>query len=223
AGLAQPLAFSASHTRHELLLNTQLPLVRLQERNNYRATLISYQRARRILMRAEDQVAYDTRNEIRLLRQQEENYRIQQRQVELAYLVVENSLDTFRAPPSPVLAAQQAQDTATRAATLTNQLINAQTSLYNAQFQMTTIWITYLNTRLQLYRDMELMPLDYRGVWIDEVNTRECPSGAASGNPQSGSCCPPAEANARGGQWPEQRSEPDTVAPAQGSPVEQAH
>jgi outer membrane protein TolC len=220
AGLAQPLAFSASRTRHELILNTELPLVRLTERNNYRASLINFQRARRILMRAEDQVAYDTRNEIRLLRQQQENYRIQERQVELGYLVVENSLDTFRAPPSP---ATQAQDTATRAATLTNQLITAQNMLYMAQFQMTTIWITYLNTRLQLYRDMELMPLDYRGVWIDEVNTRECPPGAAGGSPQSGSCCPGAEANAGGGQRPEQRFEPDTVAPAQGKAVEQAH
>src|SRR5947209_5030482 len=73
---------------------------------------------------------------------------------------------------------------APRAAALTTQLINAQTSLYNAQFQMTTIWITYLNTRLQLYRDMELMPLDYRGVWIDETDSRECPSSAADGQPR---------------------------------------
>src|SRR5262249_15281558 len=148
AGRATPLAFSASRTRHELILNTELPLVRLQERNNYRASLINYQRVRRILQRAEDQVAFDTRGEIRQLRLQEENYRIQQRQVELGYLTVENSLDTFRAPPDP----RAVQDIATRAATLTNQLIQAQASLYRAQFAMTTIWITYLNTRLQLYR-----------------------------------------------------------------------
>ena len=45
---------------------------------------------------------------------------------------------------------------------MTNQLIQAQTALYNAQFKMTTIWITYLNERDQLYRDMELMNLDER-------------------------------------------------------------
>jgi hypothetical protein len=39
-----------------------------------------------------------------------------------AYLVVENSLDKLWAPPLPLVAGQQAQDTATRAATLTNQL-----------------------------------------------------------------------------------------------------
>src|SRR5262249_25310629 len=125
AALAQPLAFSASRTRHELLLNTELPLVRMTAQNNYRASLINYQRSRRILMRAEDQVAFDTRSEVRQLRQQEENYRIQQRQVELGYLVVENSLDTFQAPPAPLPAGAQAPDVATRAATLANQLITA--------------------------------------------------------------------------------------------------
>jgi outer membrane protein TolC len=172
AGLAQPFDFNPSRTQHQLGFSGTLPLVRVEERNNYRAALINYQRARRILQRAEDQVAYDTRNEIRLLRQLEENYRIQQRQVELSYMTVENSLDTFGAP----LPVGQAS-TAASAAALTTQLINAQTSLYNAQFQMTTIWITYLNTRLQLYRDMELMPLDYRGVWTDDVAKCQCPPG----------------------------------------------
>src|SRR5262249_26280898 len=88
ADQAKPFAFSGSRTRHQLLLTGSLPLVRVAERDNYRASLINYQRARRILQRAEDQVAFDTRSEIRVLRQQEENYRIQQRQVELGYLTV---------------------------------------------------------------------------------------------------------------------------------------
>lgn len=189
AGLAQPLNFSGSRTTQQLGLSGELPLVRIAQRNNYRAALINYQRARRILMRAEDEVAFSVRNELILLRQQEEDYRIQQRQVELAYLTVENSLDTFQAPPAPTPAGQST-DLATRAAALTSQLIQAQTSLYQAQFQMTTIWITYLNTRLQLYRDMELMPLDYRGVWIDDVAKCECPDGDASRNPGAGQAEP---------------------------------
>jgi len=169
AGLAQPFAFNGNRTRQQLFFNTELPLVRKSERNNYRASLINYQRARRILMGAEDRVAFDVRGEIRLLRQQEENYRIQQRQVELGYMTVENSLDTFNQPPQPGTA-----PSAGNAFSLTNQLITAQRNLYTAQFQMTTIWITYLNTRLQLYRDMELMPLDYRGVWTDDIATSQC-------------------------------------------------
>jgi hypothetical protein len=174
------------------------------------------------LQRAEDGVAFDVRQELRLLRQQEEQYRIQQRQVELAYQTVENSLDTFQAPPAPLAAGQQAQDTATRAAALTNQLIMAQTSLYNAQFAMTTIWITYLNTRLQLYRDMELMPLDQRGVWIDEVGTCECPpgTGTSAGRAEDAGRSPGGGSSAPGA---ERLPPPRPVAAAEGPAVEPAH
>lgn len=212
AALAQPLAFDAHRTRQQLIFNTQLPLVRIQERNNYRACLINFQRSRRILQGAEDRLASDTRNEIRFLRQLEERYRIQQRQVELGYLQAENSLDTFKAPSQPGVAA-----TATSAAALTNQLIQAQNSLYQAQFTMTTIWINYLNTRLQLYRDMELMPLDYRGVWIDDIATRECPGGAAGSSDRNSPCAGDGSRSRRG-----ERPEPKAVPAPQSATPEQA-
>jgi hypothetical protein len=189
-------------------------LVRVQERNNYRACLINFQRSRRILQGAEDRLASDTRNEIRSLRQLEENYRIQQRQVELGYLQAENALDTFKAPSQPGVAA-----TATTAAALTNQLITAQNLLYQAQFTMTSIWINYLNTRLQLYRDMELMPLDMRGVWIDDIATRECPGGAAGGSSGPNQPCEGGGRSAGDGQ----RSQPRTLPFAQGTPLEQTN
>jgi len=213
AGLAQPLAFDAHRTRQQLIFNTQLPLVRVQERNSYRACLINFQRSRRILQGAEDRLASDTRNEIRSLRQLEENYKIQQRQVELGYLQAENSLDTFKAPSQPGVAA-----TATTAAALTNQLITAQNLLYQAQFTMTTIWINYLNTRLQLYRDMELMPLDMRGVWIDDIATRECPGGAAGGSSGPNQPCEGGGRSAGDGQ----RSQPSSLPLAQSTTLEQA-
>jgi outer membrane protein TolC len=212
-GLAEPLAFNAHRTQQQLILNTQLPLVRIQERNAYRACLINFQRARRILQGAEDRLASDTRNEARQLRQLAENYKIQQRQVELGYLAVENSLDTFKAPSQPGVAA-----TAANAAALTNQLIQAQNSLYQAQFTMTTIWINYLNTRLQLYRDMELMPLDNRGVWIDDIATRECPGGAAGGNADRDLPCGTGP-NPGGSQRPQ----PETLPAPQSTPAQQTH
>jgi hypothetical protein len=208
AGMAQPLAFDAHRTTQQLIFNTQLPLVRIQERNNYRACLINFQRSRRILQGAEDRLASDTRNEIRSLRQLEENYRIQQRQVELGYLQAENALDTFKAPSQPGVAA-----TAANAAALTNQLINAQNSLYQAQFTMTSIWISYLNTRLQLYRDMELMPLDYRGVWIDDIATRECAAGPGGSSDPNGPCSGNAR-SARDGERSEPKALPFAPAPA---------
>jgi outer membrane protein TolC len=214
-GAAQPLNFTGNRTTNQLILNFQLPLVRLQQRNNYRASLINYQRSRRILMRAEDETAYDVRQELILLRQNLENYRIQTRQVELAYMTVENALDTLQAPPAPVAVGAPGLDVATRAASLTNQLIQAQNALYQSQFTMTTIWITYLNTRDQLYRDLELMPLDNRGVWIDDYAT-DCSISAASGRTDSGSCCP-------GDQRIQRLPEPSAVPPATGAGLEQTH
>jgi hypothetical protein len=129
--------------------------------------------------------------------------------VELGYLQAENSLDTFKAPNQPGVAA-----TATSAAALTSQLITAQNSLYQAQTLMTTIWINYLNTRLQLYRDMELMPLDYRGVWIDDIATRECTCGAAGGSADPSHPCQGDGRSARDGQRPEPKALPLAASPA---------
>jgi hypothetical protein len=123
-------------------------------------------------MEAEDLAVQAVRGEIRQLRVLAENYRIQQRQVELAYLTVENSLDTLKAPPAAGGAGQQS--TAGTAAALTNQLLTAQNRVPTAQNALMTVWINYLNTRLQLYRDLELMPLDTRGVWTDDQSTRDC-------------------------------------------------
>jgi outer membrane protein TolC len=219
AGTAQAFTFSGANTMQSLSFNWELPLARKAERNAYRACLINYQRFRRVLQAAEDRVAFDTRGEIRSLRQLEENYRIQQRQIELGYMTVENALDTFRAPPQP----GAAFDAATRAASLTQQLLQAQQQLYQAQFTMTTIWINYLNTRLQLYRDMELMPLDYRGVWIDEVATRECPGGAACGSPQPSPAGAGGSQGASAGERPEQLPGPRPGAPTEKPALEQTH
>src|SRR5262249_34148393 len=148
---AQPLNFGGSRFRHQLFFTGELPLVRKLERNDYRAALIGYQRARRDVMAIEDATLVGVREEIRLLRVLAENYRIQKRLVELAYLQVENAEDPFRAPPPP--AGQQGSVTsAANAAALTRQLLDAQSSLLRAQNQLYQIWINYLTARLELYR-----------------------------------------------------------------------
>jgi hypothetical protein len=100
-GEATPLAFESSQGRHQMIFNTEVPLVRKQERNNYRAALVAFQRQRRAVMSFEDQTLFDVRSEIRQLRVLARNYRIQQRLVEIAYRQVENSLDVFTQPPAP--------------------------------------------------------------------------------------------------------------------------
>jgi hypothetical protein len=145
---AQPLAFSGSRSRHQLILNYELPLVRKAERNQYRAGLISYQRQRRALMSFEDGVLNDVRSEIRSLRVLAENYKIQQRQVELAYFVRDNSFEVVLEQPADPT--RQTDYTAT-----TNQLLQAQNRLLTTQNLLYSIWINYLAARLQLYRDLD--------------------------------------------------------------------
>jgi hypothetical protein len=179
-GQAKLLNIGGSGNRHQLILDTELPLVRMVERNNYRASLIAYQRQRRALMEAEDLVLQAVRNELRQLRVLAENYKIQQQQLELAYITVDNSLESLNAPPPP---GPSGASTSATAAALTQQLLNAQSSLPAAQTSLLTVWVSYLNTRMQLYRDLELLPLDQRGVWIDDIRTcdRSIVAGPSSG------------------------------------------
>lgn len=178
---AKPLAFAGSRTTHQIFFNGQLPLVRLSERNNYRASLIAYQRARRALMAAEDQVAAQVRAELRDLRNLADNFVIQKRAVELAYTQVESSLETFRAPPQVGAGGQSSASIAA----LTQQLLQAQARLPRAQNQVYTTWITYQIARQQLFLDLEALPLDFRGVWIDEYANRlsDAPADHSPGAP----------------------------------------
>ncbi len=182
AGAAQPLKIGGSTTSHQLILNTQLPLTRIQERNNYRAAQIAYQRQRRALQEAEDIAVRDVDNELTNLRQFAEQYKIQQRQLELAYKTIDSSLESLQAPVAPAVPAglppRSQQD---GPAALTQQLLTAQRSLPAAQSLLLSIWVSYLNARLQLYRDLELMPLDARGVWIDQIRDCDCDINAGQG------------------------------------------
>jgi hypothetical protein len=167
----QPLNIGGSGTTHELFLDTQLPLVRIQQQLNYRASLISYQRQRRVLQEAEDLAVQAVENEIFLLRQYANQYKLQQRQLELAYLTIDSALESLTAPTPPGAGLTGGDGPAA----LTQQLLTAQRTLPTAQNGLLQIWINYLDERLKLYRDLELMPLDERGLWIDRIKECECP------------------------------------------------
>ena len=162
----RPFAFDTRRSRQQLTFRAELPLVRRAERNQYRAALIAYQRQRRTLMAFEDNIANDVRSGVRQLRTLAELYKIQQRVVELGYSQVDSAQETLFAP----LAAGQTLDAAASAA-LTQQLLQAQSSLLNAQNALITTWVNYLIARMNLYLDLELMQIDERGVWIDEYAT----------------------------------------------------
>jgi hypothetical protein len=191
-GAAQPLNIGGSGNSHELILNTALPLTRIQERNNYRASLIAYQRQRRALQEAEDLAIQNVQTELYNMRLYADQYRLQQRQLELAYLTIDSSLESLQAPTAPPAPAGLARSGGVDGpAALTQQLLSAQRSLPQAQNALLNLWIQYLNWRLQLYRDLELMPLDERGVWIDEI--RDCDCGVGLTPPANGQPTPTPE------------------------------
>jgi outer membrane protein TolC len=164
----EPFALGGSKSRHQLILNMELPLVRRAERNEYRVSLIAYQRNRRNVQAVEDFILNDVRTGLRQLRVLAENYKIQQRNVEVAYDQVENALDVLQSPPIP-----QQGNSAGNAAALTQQLLQAQTGLLGAQNQLYTVWVNYLIARMTFYRDLERLPLDARGVWLDDESLSE--------------------------------------------------
>lgn len=170
AGGLAPFGFAGSRTNHRLTFDWELPLVRRLERNNYRTALIAYQRQRRTLQATEDNILNSVRRDLRELRVLAENFRIQQEQVALAYFQFESALETFSEP-----VAAGGVITPERQASLSDQLLRAQQTLNGAQTGLYNVWINYLSLRMRLYLNLELLPLDARGVWIDEHTTYECP------------------------------------------------
>jgi hypothetical protein len=196
---ANPFAFGGTRTRNTVTLNIEPPFVRRNERNQYRAALIGYQRSRRNLMAFEDNIIVDSRTDLRQLRQLAVTYAIQKRTVELGFSLVDSARSTLLAPPDP---AARGGDTATSAAALTTQLLQAQGNLLQAQNALFTTWITYLSIRMEMYLDLDLLRLDAQGLWTNEFAPTK-PTPAA-----------PAPDGQRPDLLPAPRPEPSERAPA---------
>ena len=96
--------------------------------------------------------------------------------MELAYLVVDQSLQAFNQPLAPTgptgltnIGVPTPPTLTADPAALTLQLLQAQNSLVAAQNDLYTQWLGYLQNRISLYRDMGVMPIDSKGVWIEDV------------------------------------------------------
>ncbi|HWY86865.1 MAG TPA: TolC family protein, partial [Gemmataceae bacterium] len=190
-GGTNPLAFSSAATNQQLIINGQLPLVRLTERNAYRTAQINYERARRNFMNLEDNIASQVRFDIRQLHLFAENYKIQKKIVESLYSQVENSLEVIVAPVDPDSLKASGTQGQVNAATLTSQYLSALGQLNNAQTKMYDIWLSYLATRMQIYVDLERLSLDLRGVWTDESgNTPVVPPTPSGGEALEGTAQP---------------------------------
>ncbi len=134
--------------RWNMGLDVDLDLNRTSERNQYRASLISADRARRERELAEDNVKLDIRDAWRGLDQAKRNYEIQQVGMELNQRRVE----------------EQTLLTELGRATAQDQ-VDAQNDLINARNQLTAALVSHTLARLRFWRDMGILYIKENGQW----------------------------------------------------------
>ncbi len=141
------------------------PFTRLLERNNFRQVLIDYQQSRRQLIQFEDSIHQTLRARLRTLEQLRVNLEIQRRAVIIAIRRVDQTRDVLNEPPPPP---QPGQPAAQLGPTAALNLLTALSDLRSSQNNFMSVWLNYYATRMQLERDLGIMELDDRGLWIEE-------------------------------------------------------
>lgn len=160
-----PLDFRGAQSNIQVGLQMTAPLDQVQVRNIYRQSLINYQQARRAYMLLEDQIKYDIRNGYRQLKLNAMNFETTRYLVRQAALQLDINVANNSNPKTQV--AGQGGTTNLGATGL--NLIQAVTTLQNAQNNLITIWTSYERNRINIYRDMDIMVIDERGLWTDPI------------------------------------------------------
>ena len=141
------------------------PFTRLQERNNFRQQLISYQQDRRQLIQFEDGVKQTLQARLRELEELRVNLEIQRRAVIIAIRRVDQTRDALNRPVPPAAPGAAPQALGPTAA---QNLLFALSDLRTTQNNLMSVWLNYLAERMRLYRDLGIMQIDEKGLWIDE-------------------------------------------------------
>jgi len=132
------------------LLTFDLPFERTAERNAYRNSFISLERAVRNVQMLEDKIKLDVRNRLRDLLEARESLKIQARSVLVAEKRV-RSTELFLE--------------ALRPQTQIRDLLEAQDALLSAQNALTAAAVNYRIAELEFQSDMGLLKVDESGLW----------------------------------------------------------
>jgi outer membrane protein TolC len=151
------LRFDASAGVHQFGIQLNAPLVRRAQRNAYRAAWINFQQARRAYMLNEDTIKLQIRLDLRDLELARRQFDIGRQQLVTAVHQVEENEYNLR------FGGGGQGD-----ASVTLLLLQSLQSLLLAKNGLIGNWVQYETARLSLYRDMDLMDIDARGVWINE-------------------------------------------------------
>lgn len=180
-----PFAFLSQAKEFSLVFNTELPLVRMNERNNFRAALINYQRQRRALQIAEDQVKLGLRSDVRTLQTTYLTYEIAKRNLVLTIRQKDQAFEQIIAPPQQQTGGGGAAQAGLAAAQTTN-LINFQSQLLQLENTLINTWLLYETGRLTLLRDLGTLPYDEWEAYRELFSADDAANGngyhAANGN-----------------------------------------
>lgn len=147
----EPLRYNFQDADWGVGVLLDLPIDRTPERNAYRASLVSLQRATRDAQQFEDELTVDLRAELRDLAARRESYAIQANAVKLARQRVESA---------------QLNQKAGRAST--RDLLEAQSALVSSENAQTRALIDYTLARLTLVLDMGLLRVEPDGLRVEE-------------------------------------------------------
>lgn len=149
-----PFDFNSRANSYTVGLQFDAPLNRYAQRNNYRASLINYQRARRQWMASRDAVILSIRRGMRQLETDRLNFSIARQSL----IAAARQVDAARER----LLLSGANDS-----TGTLDILNALNSLLSAKNALISSWVACEVGRLQLLLDLELLDLDDRGLYRD--------------------------------------------------------
>ncbi len=146
-------------------LQFDAPFTRLLERNNFRQSLIDYQRDRRQFIQSLDVLNLTLRQQLRLQRELELNLEIQRKAVVISIRRVDLTREELNEPvppPEPGQPAAQFGPTAAR------NLLGALSDLRTTQNNFMSVWLNHYANRMRLLREMGIMVIDEEGRWLDE-------------------------------------------------------
>jgi outer membrane protein TolC len=144
--------FDLDNVRYGVGLQLNLPLDRLRERNNYRATLISFESQLRNLNLALDQLKDRIDRGMRTLEQRRQNYVIQLNALELANSRVYGNtllLEAGRITP--------------------RDLVDSQNDQVQTQNALVAALVSYQEVRMQLMLDLGLMDTSGEQFWFRDL------------------------------------------------------
>jgi hypothetical protein len=159
-----PASFRAPAGNFRLGVEFDAPFTRLLERNNYRQSLIDYQRNRRNFIQSRDSLHLGLRGLLRQIEQLRTDLEIQRRAVAIAIRRVDLTRAALYAPVRPPQPGQRPAQFGPTAAT---NLLTALSSLRNTQNNFLGVWLNYYAARMRLARELGIMMLDQDGSWIE--------------------------------------------------------